>query len=231
MGLRINTNVASLNAALNLGRANALLSKSLTRLSTGLKINTAADGPADLIVSEKMRSQIRAISQATENSQIAINMLSTAEGALNEVNSLLIKVKGLALKAAQTGTNSPDEIAASQAEVDAALQSINSIARNTSFGSKFLLDGSLDIAVSEVNTSEVNVQIERANFMGGSKRLTMEVEKAAERAFSSFDLNSDGNLAASQTIKVTGNRGSSTITFAAGAAGEDIAKEINDQTS
>ena len=98
MGLRINNNLASLNASLNLGRANKMLSGSLARLSTGLKINNASDGPADLIISEKFRSQINGISTAIENTQNAISMLSTAEGAMNEINSLLTKMKGLALK-------------------------------------------------------------------------------------------------------------------------------------
>ncbi len=231
MGLRINNNLASLNASLNLGRANGMLSKSLARLSTGLKINNAADGPADLIISEKFRSQINAISKATENTQNAISMLSTAEGALNEVNTLLNKMKGLALKAGQTGTQDPDEIAASQAEIDAALQSINSIARNTSFGSKFLLDGSLDIATNEVNADQMTVGIERAVFAGSSKRLDLDVIKQAAQAENAMQLNSSGLLDSAQTLKVTGGRGSSTITFAAGAAGSDISKEINDQTT
>lgn len=231
MGLRINHNLASLNAALNLGRANGMLSKSLARLSTGLKINNAADGPADLIISEKFRSQINAISKATENTQNAISMLSTAEGALTEVNSLLNKMKGLALKATQTGTQDPDEIAASQAEIDAALASINSIARNTSFGSKFLLDGSLDIATNEVDTDNIGVQIERAVFAGAAKRVSLDVLSQSQQAENSFDLNTSGLLDAAQTFKITGNRGSSTITFASGAAGSDIAKEINDQTT
>lgn len=231
MGLRINNNLASLNASLNLGRANSMLSKSLARLSTGLKINNASDGPADLIISEKFRAQINSISKATENTQNAISMLSTAEGALNEVNSLLTKMKGLALKATQTGTQDPDEIAASQAEIDAALASIDSIARNTSFGSKFLLDGSLDIETGEVNTDNITVAIERAVFAGDSKRLNVGVIAAAQKAENSFDLNSSGTLTSAQTLKVTGGRGSSTITFASGAAGADIAKEINDQTT
>lgn len=231
MGLRINNNLASLNAALNLGRANNLLSKSLGRLSTGLKINSASDGPADLIISEKMRSQIRSIAQATENTQSAISMLSTAEGALTEVNALLIKMKGLALKAVQSGTQDVDEIAASQAEIDSAIESINSIARNTSFGSKFLLDGSLDIATSEVNADEIKASIEKANFAGPEKRIEIEVEKVAVKASTTFNLNASGNLDKTQTLKVTGNRGSSTITFAGGANGDAIASEINAQTS
>jgi flagellin len=234
MGLRINHNLASLGAALNLGRANAALSSSLAKLSTGLKINTAADGPADLIISEKFRSQINAISKATENTQNAISMLSTAEGALAEVNSLLTKMQGLALKATQTGTQSPDEIAASQAEIDAALDSINSISRNTSFGSVNLLDGSKSVETTGVNTDNILVDIEDANFAGATKDLSVEVVTAAQRASVALDftvandsVTTAGELSTAQVIKITGNRGSHTFTFAAGSSESDISEEIN----
>jgi len=232
MGLRINNNLASLNASLNLGRANKMLSGSLARLSTGLKINNASDGPADLIISEKFRSQINGISKSIENTQNAISMLSTAEGALNEVNSLLSKMKGLALKAAQSGTQDTDEIAASQAEIDAAISSINTISRNTAFGSKNLLDGSLSIQTSGVDTNNILVDLDTANFAGSSKDITVEVVTAATRAATTIDLSgqtTSGTLDDKQVIKVTGNRGSSTITFAAGSTDADIIEEINSQ--
>lgn len=232
MGLRINNNLASLNASLNLGRANKMLSNSLARLSTGLKINNASDGPADLIISEKFRSQINGISKSIENTQNAISMLSTAEGALNEVNALLTKMKGLALKASQSGTQDPDEIAASQAEIDAAITSINTISRNTAFGSKNLLDGSLQVDTAGVNTSNILVDIDRANFAGDSKDVSIQVVTAATRAATDIDLSNQttaGTLDSKQVLKVTGNRGSSTITFAAGSTDADIVEEINSQ--
>ena len=239
MGLRINHNLASLGAALNLGRANAALSSSLAKLSTGLKINTAADGPADLIISEKFRSQINSISKAVENTQNAISMLSTAEGALAEVNALLNKMQGLALKATQTGTQSPDEIAASQAEIDSALASINSISRNTAFGSVNLLDGAQQIRTEGVDTSNILVDIDKANFAGDTKEINIEVINAAQRASTTIDLSadaqgegaSDGVLLNSQVIKVTGNRGSTTITFASGSSLSDMTNEINSQVT
>lgn len=238
MGLRINNNLASLGAAMNLGRANSALSSSLAKLSTGLKINTASDGPADLIISEKFRSQINSISKATENTQNAISMLSTAEGALAEVNSLLSKMQGLALKAAQTGTQSADEIAASQAEIDAALESINTISRNTSFGSVNLLDGSRSIRTEGVDTSNILVDIDKANFAGDSKNINVNVVSAANRAETTLDLTAnaqgggtDGILTSNQVLKVTGNRGSDTITFASGSSDSSIAEEINSRVS
>jgi flagellin len=227
MGLRINHNLASLGASLNLGRANSALSSSLAKLSTGLKINTASDGPADLIISEKFRSQINAISKATENTQNAISMLSTAEGALAEVNSLLTKMQGLALKASQTGTQSPDEIAASQAEIDAALESINSISRNTAFGSVNLLDGSQDVETTSVDTSKILVDIDKANYAGTSQDFTATVKTAAARASST--LATGTSLSTNQVLKITGNRGSSTIAFAANSSIDSIVTELNGQ--
>lgn len=238
MGLRINHNLASLGASMNLGRANSALSASLGKLSTGLKINSAADGPADLIISEKFRSQINSISKAVENTQNAISMLSTAEGALNEVNSLLSKMQGLALKAAQTGTQSTDEVAASQAEIDAALESINNISRNTSFGSLNLLDGSQAIQTTGVDTSKFLVDIDKANFAGDTKNLNIKVVSAANRASTTLDLTAsgqgggtDGVLTSSQVLKITGNRGSTTITFAAGSTYTQMAEEITAQVT
>jgi flagellin len=240
MGLRINHNLASLGAALNLGKANSALSSSLAKLSTGLKINTAADGPADLIISEKFRSQINAISKATENTQNAISMLSTAEGALAEVNSLLSKMQGLALKATQTGTQSPDEIAASQAEIDAALESINSISRNTSFGSINLLDGSQEVETESVDTQNILVDIDKANFAGDKKSLNVNVVNAATRASTAIDFSAgaqgdadgtDGILSNTQVLKVTGSGGSDTMTFSAGSAIADVAAEINSRVT
>lgn len=240
MGLRINHNLASLSAAMNLGRANAALSSSLGKLSTGLKINSAADGPADLIISEKFRSQINSISTAVENTQNAISMLSTAEGALNEVNSLLSKMQGLALKASQTGTQSADEVAASQAEIDAALESINSISRNTSFGSLNLLDGSQSVETAAVDTANILVDIDKANFAGESKDLNVNVVDAATRASTTIDFSAgaqgdangtDGILSNTQVLKVTGNRGSDTLTFSAGSAIADVAAEINSRVT
>ena len=240
MGLRINHNLASLGASMNLGRANAALSSSLSKLSTGLKINSASDGPADLIISEKMRAQINAISKATENTQNAISMLSTAEGSLNEVNSLLSKMQGLALKAAQSGTQSTDEIAASQAEIDAALESINNISRNTSFGSLNLLDGSKSIQTASVDTKNILVDIDKANFAGDTKAINVNVVTASKRAATSIDFSAgaqgsatgtDGVLTNTQVLKVTGNRGSDTMTFSAGSAIAEVAKEINSRVT
>src|SRR6195256_6322225 len=124
---RINTNVASLTAQVSLGKSQKALSNTLQRLSTGLKINSGADDPAGLIASEGLRSEISGINQAVDNSSRASNVISTAEGALSEVASLLLNVKSLVVEAANSGALSPDEISANQLQVDSAVESITRI--------------------------------------------------------------------------------------------------------
>ena len=103
MSLRINHNIASLNGHRNMVKNDAMVSKSLEKLSSGLKINRAADNAAGLVISEQMRAQLGGIKQAMNNTEQAVTMVQTAEGALDEMNSLLSKVKSLALHALNTG--------------------------------------------------------------------------------------------------------------------------------
>ena len=142
MTLRVNTNVAALNAHRNVQKVNADSVKNLERLSSGMRINTAADGPANLVVSEIMRSQISGLKQAVENSENGVSMVQTAEGALSEVNRLLTNMRQLAVHASNVGVNDERMVAADQSEFANSVKSINRIATNTQFGDKQLLDGS-----------------------------------------------------------------------------------------
>jgi flagellin-like hook-associated protein FlgL len=136
---RINTNVGSLVAQTQLGRAQGSLSQALQRLSSGLRINSGADDPAGLIASESLRSEIQGVTTAIDNSQRATNIISTAEGALSEVSNLLVSMKALAVQAANTGAMSPDEIKANQLQIDSAVQSITRISNVTNFAGLNLL--------------------------------------------------------------------------------------------
>ena len=145
MSFTINNNVTSLVAQHNVGRANSNLAKSVERLSSGLKVNRGADGPAALVISEKQRAQISGLRAAIDNSEKAVSLVQTAEGALAEINSLLVKVRSLAVDSANSGVNDANALAANQAEIDNALDTINRIADNTQFGTRKLLDGSAGI--------------------------------------------------------------------------------------
>ncbi|MFN0118767.1 MAG: flagellin [Elusimicrobiota bacterium] len=134
-------NSSALNAFRHLDQANKMYGKSLQKLSSGLRINNAFDDPAGLVISEKLRAQIKGLNQATLNTQDALSMIQTAEGALNEQANLLNQIRALALHAANTGVVGPDSIAADQAQVDEAVASIDRIATQADFAGKKLLDG------------------------------------------------------------------------------------------
>src|SRR5436305_1657360 len=145
MSLSITNNVASLTAQNNLSRTSGMLSTSLERLSSGLKINRGADGPAALVISEQQRAQIAGLQTAIDNSSKAIAMVQTTEGSLNEMNSLLVQVRSLALDSANSGVNDANAQAANQTEIANALSTIDRIAANSQFGTKKVLDGSAGI--------------------------------------------------------------------------------------
>src|SRR5215216_4677959 len=162
---RINTNVSALTAQRGLAKSQRQLSDTLQRLSSGLKINRGADDPAGLIASEGLRSEIAGLDQAIDNSSRASNVISTAEGALSEVASLLLNIKDLVVEAANTGALSPEEIKANQLQVDSAVESITRISNTTTFAGLHLLDGSLDYLTSGVsNTNIKSLNITQANF-------------------------------------------------------------------
>ena len=147
MSLRINNNVEALNAHRHLLNNEKMLTKSLERLSSAQKINKGADGPAALVISEGMRSQIASLHQAADNNTTAISLVQTAEGALNEVSKLLVDMRQRAVAAANIGLNDENMVNASQQEIENALDTIDRISTNTQFGSKNLLDGSGKAAV------------------------------------------------------------------------------------
>ncbi len=151
MSFRVNTNVAAMNALRNVGQTSNDFNKSITRLSTGLRINSAADDPAGLIISENFRAQLNGIDQAVRNSQDAINYAKTAEGALDEVSRLLRDARGLAVAAGNTGTLSSSAIQANQSQLSSIVSSITRTAQTTQFGTKKLLDGSSGVSASVTN--------------------------------------------------------------------------------
>ena len=142
MSLRINHNIAAVNSHRNLVKNDAALGKSLEHLSSGSKINRASDGPASLVISEQMRAQVAGLTQATMNSESAVAMVQTAEANLNEVNTLLVSMRQLAIHAANEGANDETMLEADQSELINSLDSIDRISKSAQYGRKPLLDGS-----------------------------------------------------------------------------------------
>lgn len=145
--MRINHNLPALNAHRNLGMVNSLNSKSMEKLSSGLRINRAADDAAGLAISETMRSQIRGLNQASRNSQDAISLLQTAEGALTETHSILHRMRELSVQAS-TATNTANDRSEIQKEIDQLKDEVDRIANTTTFNNKNLLDGTASAITS-----------------------------------------------------------------------------------
>jgi flagellin len=140
MGLRVNTNIASMNAQRSLARTTEELQANYRRLSTGLRISTAADDAAGLAISERFRAQIRSTQQAIRNAQDGISMTQTGEGALNEVSSILIRLRELSIQASNGTISSADRNTLNQ-EFQDLLSEVDRIARSTTFNGVNLLDG------------------------------------------------------------------------------------------
>ncbi|MHB8079050.1 MAG: flagellin N-terminal helical domain-containing protein [Candidatus Krumholzibacteriia bacterium] len=163
MGLRVNTNVASINAQRSLMVNTTLLGKSLEKLSSGLRINRAGDDAAGLAISESLKSDIRALQQASRNAADGISMIQTAEGGLEEVSGILIRMRELAEQAA-TGTLGSDERAYLDSEFQQLVLEVTRIADSTEFNGTKLLDGSIaqldiQVGVGTQSDSQVTLQL------------------------------------------------------------------------
>jgi flagellin len=208
MGLTLANNVSALGAQHNLNRSTMSLNKSLERLSSGYKVNRGADGPASLVISEKQRAQIAGLKQAIQNTEKATSMVQTAEGALSEINSLLVKIRGLALDSANTGVNDADAQAANQAEISNALSTIDRIAANTQFGTKKILDGSagLNATASSTQVNDLNATSDT----GVGTFVISNIDQSAQKGQIDTDLaavavvNNTINLAANEVLTFNG---------------------------
>jgi flagellin len=227
----INTNVSSLIAQRALNQNQASLSTSLERLSTGLKINSGADDPAGLIASQNLQAEQTGINTAISNAQSANNVIGTAEGGLNEVSNLLTTLQGLVSQSANTGGLSTAEVGANQLQVDSILSTINRISQSTSFDGTKLLDGSLDYTTSSVGTSAVTgLQVNSALVPDGQKvNVVVEVTNSAQTAKLSY---TGGTITgATVTLQVSGNLGTTQLSFASGTTISSIATAINATTT
>ncbi|MBP8299386.1 MAG: flagellin FliC [Planctomycetes bacterium] len=140
MGLRVNTNSASINAQRNLSSVTDKLSGNFRRLSTGLRISSASDDAAGLAISERLRSQVRSLDQAKRNANDGISLVQTAEGALNEVSSILTRLRELAIQSSNGSVSNLDKETLDE-EFQSLVGEVNRIGRSTEFSGIKLLDG------------------------------------------------------------------------------------------
>lgn len=172
MGLRVNTNIASLNAQNNLSNVTMRLQGNYARLSSGLRITRASDDAAGLALSEKMRAKIRSYDQAGRNAQDGISLVQTAEGSMEEAGNLLNRIRELAVQSAN-GTLGATERTTINNEVQSAITEIDRIANTSEFNGVNLLDGStttatIQVGVAANQTIAVALQDSRAVTLGVS---------------------------------------------------------------
>lgn len=172
MSFRVNTNIEALNAQRNLMMTALAFSKSAEKLSSGLRINRAGDDAAGLSISEKLRAQVRGLNQAVRNAQDGISLIQTAEGALNEVHSILQRMRELAVQAANDTLTTEDRQAIAQ-ELVSLRNELDRIAQQTQFNSQNLLDGSFvsrlfHIGANQNQTITVTISNVNSTAIGGN---------------------------------------------------------------
>lgn len=197
MGLRINNNIAAFNAYRNLSVTDGQMSKSLEKLSSGYRINRAADDAAGLAISENLRSQIGGLKVAVRNAQDGVSVVQTAEGALNETTSILQRMRDLAVQAANGGSQD----AAAQANADTELKQLGAeldrISNTTKFGSQSLLGGAytgaFQVGSESSTTNAANVITVDITTAGALSGLTITGLDSSGLALSGNDLTSTAN--------------------------------------
>ncbi len=203
--------------------------KTMEKLSSGLKINRAADAPAQLQISENLRAQAAGLRQAIDNSEMAVSLVQTAEAGLSEVSRALIQARQLAVHAGNEGVNDPNMMLADQREFDNILEQINRVASSTQYGQNYLLDGSrsgngltigknLEFVEAGVNASS-----------SGPGGYDIVIKQAATRSFQS------GTVALTQAMidsgeQITISEGGRVVNFKT-VKGQSVEQTMNDLTS
>lgn len=229
MALTIN-NTNSLTLLNILGRTSANQSDSLTRLSTGSRINRGADDPAGLIAMRSLETELQAIDSAVQSNQRTDAILGVADNAFGQVSNLLDEIQGLAQASANSAGLSPDELAANQAQIDSAIESIDRIISTTEFNGRKLLDGTQSINVSGVTSSEItDVKVYSRASASTSTSLAVNVATAASRGtLTSYATTS---ASADTSISIQGELGTAVINISSGENLSSVASKINAATA
>ncbi|WP_366923004.1 flagellin [Metallumcola ferriviriculae] len=228
--MRINTNIAALNAYRQLSNANINTSKSLEKLSSGLRINRAGDDAAGLAISEKMRGQIRGLEQASRNAQNGISLIQTAEGGLNEVHSILQRMRELSDQSAN-GTNTAEDRKAIQDEVQALKDEIDRIGNTTEFNTQKLLNGNLQGGAITGSSSTNGAVVAKLD----SASLSANMSTGSPGTYTAETINVDGtditvdwqNLTSEQQAVIDGGMATGSSYTAKTAAKDLIISTIN----
>ncbi|MCA8944555.1 MAG: flagellin FliC [Planctomycetes bacterium] len=218
MGLRVNTNVASINAQRNLATNNANLANNFRRLATGLRVSTAADDAAGLAISERLKAQIRSSEQNKRNANDGISLAQTAEGALNEVSNILVRLRELSIQAAN-GTVSDQDKSTLNEEFSSLVSEINRIGQSTEFNGIKLLDGT---------SSTINFQV-GFGVTTGVDTIAVSLSPALSTSLSlnSLDIGSTGNTSTAISTIDTAINSISSLRGSLGAIQNRLNSTIN----
>ena len=204
--MRINQNVMANNAYRNLSTTNMSLGKSLEKLSSGFRINRAADDAAGLVISQNLRAQTSGLRQATRNAQDGISVVQTAEGALNEVHTILNRMRDLAVQSANSGANDQGAQDAAQAEISALSLEVTRISSSTQFGGIKLLDGSYGVSAA-TTTGGVNAAVAASAVTNG---FTIAIAGGSAIVVGSVDLSGTNAAAKAASLQTAVNTALST---------------------
>jgi flagellin len=245
MALVVNTNVPALNAQRNLETSGIQLNRALQRLSSGLRVNSAADDAAGLAISTRLGAQVRGLNQAIRNANDGVGILQTAEGALSEITNIVTRIKELSVQSAN-GTNSTSDRGSLNAEVQSLISEVTRIATQTKFGSTAILDGSFSAAFQVGTEAGQTVSATVANYkasaLSGSVASQTLTFQADVDAVGAADANTYLGVDSSTDLQVSGPKGAAfarattasddTASFLEGArSGVAVAKVINEISS
>ena len=230
MSFRINYNSAAMGALRNLDSNSTEFNSSISRLSTGMRINQAADDPAGLIASEQFKAQIGGLGQAISNNQDGINYAKTAEGALSEVNKLLGDARTLAVGSANSATLSTSQVQANQAQLNSIVASITRIAQQTQYGTKKLLDGTAGNTSSVTDATKIATLNIGGSFNGSALTSSSAVTLSSVTAATQATVVATGTFAfITSTVANAGSVTLNGVTFAATTATttQDLLNSVN----
>jgi len=229
MSFTINTNIAAMGALNNVSNTADNLNQSITRLSTGLKINSAADDPAGLIISQRFKAQIGGLNQAVTNSQAAVNYAKTADGGLSQISDLLNTARSLAVASANNATLTSSALQADQSQLASIASSITRISTTTQYGTKNLLDGSSGTSASVTDgqaVSGINLggQFGGAALAAGGTITLSTLTSATQASVSSATFAfATSTVAAAGTFAINGT----TFTTSASTTASDVVNMVN----
>ncbi|MCW2578217.1 MAG: fliC [Modestobacter sp.] len=221
MGLSVNTNIAAMNSYRNLSTTNTQMAKSLEKLSSGFRINRAADDAAGLAISEGLRSQIGGLKVAVRNTQDGISVVQTAEGALTETHSILQRMRDLAVQAG-SDSNDVNSRAAAKSETDALASELNRIASSTKFNGNPLLDGTY---------TGKSFQVGSGGAADTADRISVSINSTGSSAAYTTWKNGGASATAATATFAVGSITRTTAALTASTDANNIATQLNSDSS